>query len=187
MKKLISKLSILLLVLFVGLSLTACKEDGGADTYSKEVAYGDLSSETYASLGTLSLSEKALYDELRTNAYDYLLDELIKKLVPTNEYSVEKNREELEKIVAKNCYGTNKEDELKEIPAATKATQEEKFADQMYLLGVNIKDSQGNIEIYSDNCLKYFINELAQKEYVRKMLTTSTSKYYYCSHINVKS
>ena len=59
MRKLIIKLSILLLVLFVGVSLSACTDNSDSDSYNKKVAYGDLSSETpYATLGSLSISEK---------------------------------------------------------------------------------------------------------------------------------
>ena len=111
MKKFISKISLLLLVLFVGISLVACNDNDAPDTTNKKVAYGDLSTEVvYASLGDLKLNEKALYDELRVNAYDYLLDEMIKKLVPTAEFSVENNREELVKIVKEQCYGTSDEE-----------------------------------------------------------------------------
>ena len=57
MKKLIIKLSILLLVLFVGVSLSACTDKSDSDSYNKKPAYGDLSSETnYATLGNLSIS-----------------------------------------------------------------------------------------------------------------------------------
>ena len=177
MRKLIIKLSILLLVLFVGVSLSACTDKSDSDSYNKKPVYGDLSSETnYATLGNLSISEKELYDELRSTSYDYLLDELIKLMVPTTEYSVEKNREDLEKIALQKCYGTNEADKIEEMTAATKAKYELQFADQMALLGVNIKNAQGEIEVTGDACLKYFINELAQKDYVRNLLTTS-NKY----------
>ena len=75
MKNLINKVLLVLLVLFVGISLTACGEE--TDTTNKNVPYGTLSSETvYASIGDIKLSEKALYDELRVNGFDYLFDRI---------------------------------------------------------------------------------------------------------------
>ena len=180
MKKFISKISLLLLVLFVGISLVACDDENATDTTNKKVAYGDLSTEVvYASMGDLKISEKLLYDELRVNGYDYLLDEMIKKLVPTEEFSVTNNREELVKIVKEQCYGTSDEEELAEMNTATKAKAEKQFADSMYLLGVDIKDANGNIDIENEECLKHFITNLAQKEFVRDLLTKADSKYYY--------
>ena len=62
MKKFISKISLLLLVLFVGISLVACDDENTTDTTNKKVAYGDLSTEVvYASMGDLKISEKLLY------------------------------------------------------------------------------------------------------------------------------
>ena len=176
------KFILLLLVLFVGISLTAC-DDKNKDTTSKNVAYGDLSSEIeYASVGELKLSEKALYDELRVNAYDYLLDEMVKTLVkPASDWTVQNKEAELTKIVNENCYGTSDEKALKEMSEDTRKTSEKKFADQMYLLGIDITDEAGVINVHSEDCLAYFMDTLAQKEYVRSLLTTSTSKYYYAN------
>ena len=180
MKKFISKISLLLLVLFVGISLTACENETTIENFNKQVATGDLSSETqYASLGNLKLTEKALYNEMRVNGFEYLLDEMINKLVPTTDYSVANNREELEKIVQENCYGTSDEKALSEMNTATKSKAEKQFADSMYLLGVNIKDNAGNIDIFAEECLEHFILNLAQKEFVRSLFTSSTSKYYW--------
>ena len=59
--------------------------------------------------------------------------------------------------------------------SSTKKTYEEKFVDKMYMLNVNV--SVGNI--YTEECLKYFLNSLANKYFAESQLTTSTSKYYW--------
>ena len=181
MKKFIGKISLLLLVLFVGISLIACDDKTTNENLNKKVAYGDLNSEVaYASMGELKLTEKTLYDELRVNGYDYLLDEMINKLVPTDGYSLEDQEtyDALVKIVKEQCYGTSDEKKLAEMNTATKTKAEKQFADSMYLLGVDIVEN-GNINIFHEDCLKHFVKNLAQKEFVRSLLTTTTSKYYY--------
>ena len=179
MKNFISKLSILLLVLFVGISLGACDE-GTTTNYNKEFATGKLTETPYATLGNLTLTEKGLYKELRKNAYDYLLDEMLELLIPSTAYTADSEwNDELKELVDEQCYGTSDADELAEMTAATKALYEQKFADQLYLLGINIKSTNGVIDIYDTDCLNYFGRQLAQKEYVRSLLTTKTSKYYW--------
>ena len=103
MKNLITKTLLLLLVLFVGISLTSCTEEK-TDTYNKNVSYGNLSDTTvYAKIGdSLTLSEKQLYNELRVNGYDYLFEEMIKTIVnpSTYNFTIEENEAELIKLIA---------------------------------------------------------------------------------------
>lgn len=183
MKKFINKVLLLLLVLFVGISLTACDDkDNKNDTTNKNVPYGNLSSDTiYASVGDIKLSEKALYDELRVNGYDYLLDEMVKVLINPSQYDVtnEEIKAEIKDIINEQCYGTSDEDALKEMNESTKATYRKKFKDQMFMLNVSVTDTEEGI--YSDECLNHFLNQYAQKEYVRNLLTAEDSKYYWAN------
>ena len=178
MKNLINKVLLVLLVLFVGISLTACGEE--TDTTNKNVPYGTLSSETvYASIGDIKLSEKALYDELRVNGFDYLFDEIINTLVKPSDFglSVDNNREELIELVNKACYGTSDEEALAKMNSTTKATYVKKYVDSMYLQNINITATN----IYTEECLGHYLNQLAQKAYAEKVLTDENSKYFYAN------
>ena len=178
MKNLINKVLLVLLVLFVGISLTACDEE--TDTTNKNVPYGTLSSETvYASIGDIKLSEKALYDELRVNGFDYLFDEIINTLVKPSDFglSVDNNREELIELVNKACYGTSDEEALAKMNSTTKATYVKKYVDSMYLQNINITETN----IYTEECLGHYLNQLAQKAYAEKVLTDENSKYFYAN------
>ena len=178
MKNLINKVLLVLLVLFVGISLTACGEE--TDTTNKNVPYGTLSSETvYASIGDIKLSEKALYDELRVNGFDYLFDEIINTLVKPSDFglSVDNNREELIELVNKACYGTSDEEALAKMNSTTKATYVKKYVDSMYLQNINITATN----IYTEECLGHYLNQLAQKAYAKKVLTDENSKYFYAN------
>lgn len=178
MKNLINKVLLVLLVLFVGISLTACGEE--KDTTNKNVPYGTLSSETvYASIGDIKLSEKALYDELRVNGFDYLFDEIINTLVKPSDFglSVDNNREELIELVNKACYGTSDEEALAKMNSTTKATYVKKYVDSMYLQNINITETN----IYTEECLGHYLNQLAQKAYAEKVLTDENSKYFYAN------
>ena len=178
MKNLINKVLLVLLVLFVGISLTACGEE--TDTTNKNVPYGTLSSETvYASIGDIKLSEKALYDELRVNGFDYLFDEIINTLVKPSDFglSVDNNREELIELVNKACYGTSDEKALAKMNSTTKATYVKKYVDSMYLQNINITATN----IYTEECLGHYLNQLAQKAYAEKVLTDENSKYFYAN------
>ena len=178
MKNLINKVLLVLLVLFVGISLTACVEE--TDTTNKNVPYGTLSSETvYASIGDIKLSEKALYDELRVNGFDYLFDEIINTLVKPSDFglSVDNNREELIELVNKACYGTSDEEALAKMNSTTKATYVKKYVDSMYLQNINITETN----IYTEECLGHYLNQLAQKAYAEKVLTDENSKYFYAN------
>ena len=183
MKNLVIKSLLVLLVLFVGISLVSCQEEQTTDTYNKNVSYGELSDSTvYATLDELTLSEKALYNELRVNGYDYLFDEMIKTLVnPTTlnlNHEDEDTQKALIKLINEDCYGTDDEEEINRMSSSTKNTNELKYIDQMYLAGV--KDlTQSNL--YTENNLKHYLQELAQIEYARKALTSPTSKYYWGS------
>ena len=178
MKNLINKVLLVLLVLFVGISLTACGEE--TDTTNKNVPYGTLSSETvYASIGDIKLSEKALYDDLRVNGFDYLFDEIINTLVKPSDFglSVDNNREELIELVNKACYGTSDEEALAKMNSTTKATYVKKYVDSMYLQNINITETN----IYTEECLGHYLNQLAQKAYAEKVLTDENSKYFYAN------
>lgn len=178
MKNLINKVLLVLLVLFVGISLTACGEE--TDTTNKNVPYGTLSSETvYASIGDIKLSEKALYDELRVNGFDYLFDEIINTLVKPSDFglSIDNNREELIELVNKACYGTSDEEALAKMNSTTKATYVKKYVDSMYLQNINITETN----IYTEECLGHYLNQLAQKAYAKKVLTDENSKYFYAN------
>ena len=177
MKKLINKALLLLLVLFVGISLTACDEET-VDTTNKNVPYGALSSDKiYASVGDIKLSEKALYDELRVNGFDYLFEEIIDILVKPSDYNltVENNREELIEIVNEECFGTSDEEALNEMNAATKSTYIKKYIDSMYMVNVVLTEDN----IYTDDCLEYYLKQLAQKYYARKVLNDENGIYYW--------
>lgn len=175
MKKYISKLLVLLLTLVVGLSLTAC-DDNDKVEYNKNVPYGELSDTTYATVGELKISEKELYNLMRVNGYNYLLDTFAKTLIKPSDYELDivKNLDELKDIINQECYGT---DEIEDLNSSTKEKAVEKYIDGMAL--VNIKLTADNI--YTEDCLKYYLPRLAQKYYAKELLTKETSKYYHAN------
>ena len=114
MKNIINKLLVLLLVLFVGISLTACDEET-KDTTNKNVPYGTLSNDLYAKNGNITLSEKTLYDQMRKNGYDYFIDELVRTIVKPEQYNLDDVKEEIIKIINEQCYGTSDEEKLENL------------------------------------------------------------------------
>ena len=180
MKNIINKLLVLLLVLFVGISLTACDKDG-KDTTNKNVPVGTLSSDVFAKVGNITLSEKQLYNEMRVNGYDYLIDELIKVLVNPGQYDL--NTDEVsngvKELILQQCYGTSDEEALAKMNSSTKEKYRAKFVDSMFLIGVEVNNSEDGI--FTEDSLKHFVNQYAQKEFVKKVLTDSNSKYYYAN------
>ena len=169
MKKLIA----LLLVLVVSLTLTACKEK--ESIYNTNTPYGNLTEEkVYASVGTHKISEKQLYDQLRTSGYTYLtqmiVDELVKSYTPS--ITDTKTQEELKELVNLACYGT---DELDDLNKTTKELSVKKYIDTMFLKGVKITADN----IYTEECLAYYLPQLAKEKYAVSVLKDTTSKYYY--------
>ncbi len=182
MKNIINKLLVLLLVLFVGISLTACDDNKDTDTTNKNVPYGTISNNEYAKVGNISISEKTLYDQMRANSYDYLIEELVKTIVKPNQYKVENQiksevKDEIKKIIDEQCYGTSDEESLGKMREATKKEYRSKFVDSMYLLGIDLENSEDGI--YTDESYEHFLNQYAQKEYVRNLLLNDSNNKYY--------
>ena len=178
MKSIINKLLVLLLVLFVSITVTAC-DDEDKDTTNKNVPIGTLSDDTYAKVGNITLSQKQLYNEMRVNGYDYLIDEFINVLVNPNQYSLtnEEVNAGVEKLINEQCFGTSDEDNLNAMNAATKEKYITKFVDNMRLVGITIENSEEGI--FSEQCKQHFLNQYAQKQFVKNVLTDSNSKYYW--------
>ena len=173
MKKLISKLAVLLLVLVVGLTVTACKKDKNLNT---NVPFGTLTDATYASVGDYKITEKELYNLMRSSGYQYLVDMIINELIPTTGLDItnEETKQELVDLINLDCFGTSEKENIDTLSATQKETSIKKYQDAMYLSGVNVYD-----DIYSETNLKHYLPQLAQKEYAKKTLTDSNSKYYY--------
>ena len=181
MKKFINKVLVLLLVLFVGISLTACEEET-TTTYNTNTPYGALSNDTiYASIGNIKLSEKQLYDELRGVAYDYLFEEIINTIVKPEDYNltVANNSEELVELVNEACFGTSDEEDLKAMNASTKSTYVKKYVDTMYLQNVVITEESILSGEYTEECLAYYLKDLARKYFAKELLTNEDSEYYW--------
>ena len=96
MKNIINKVLVLLLVLFASFSLMSCDTEE-KDTTNKNVPFGTLSSETYAKVGNITISQKELYNEMRINGYDYLLDEFVRVLTNPSQYDL--NDEKVDKAI----------------------------------------------------------------------------------------
>lgn len=184
MKNFITKTLVILLVLFVSISLTACEEEN-TNSYNKNTPYGTLSNDTiYASIGDIKLSEKALYDELRGNGYDYLFEEFINVLIKPTDYNltVENNREELIDIVNEKCFGTSEQDKLDEMNSATRAKYIAKYVDAMYLSNVVIE----NNEIHSDAVLEYYLKDLSRKYFAKGLLYNENDIYFWANEFQQK-
>ena len=175
MKNLINKVLVLLLVLFVGISLVACEED---NNYNTNVSYGSLGNTTYATLGDIKLTEKELYDELRSNGYDYFFDALIEKLVnPTNQkvtLQTEGVADEIEKLILEDCYNTSDWDEINKFNAASKKAAEDKYIDTMKLAGIT---DLTNDNLISKQNQEHYLKEVAQRVYAKNQLIDKNGKY----------
>ena len=188
MKKYLNKVTLTILVVLVvvgivlGVSLSG-KNSNTVDTSNKNVPYGSLSDEViYASVGEIKLSEKALYNELRVNAYDYLFEEILKRIVTPEELNltVENSREKLEDLILESCFGTSEDKDLAKLNTTSKETAIDKFIDQMYLVNVDdIVDNGVATDLFTPKCLKYFLNQLTQKEYAIREFKNTESKYYW--------
>lgn len=166
MKKLIA----ILLVLVVSLTLTACKDK--ETKYNTNTPYGALTDAEYASVGAHKITEKQLYDQLRTSGYTYLTQMITEKLIPNQDVNITKNREELVELINLACYGT---DDLDKLNKTTKETSVKKYIDTMYLKGVKIEKDN----IYTDECLSYYLPQLTKEKYALSVLKDSSSNYYY--------
>ena len=176
MKNLITKALLLLLVLFVGISLTACSEEE-TDTYNKNVSYGNISNNVYAKIGDLTITEKQLYDELRVSGYDYLFDEIINILIADEKakLNITTNRQELIDLINNDCYGTSDTAEIERLTSTTKKASELKYIDQMSMANVKIAQD----DLYNDEILTYYLTKLAQRNYAKNLITSESSKYYW--------
>lgn len=176
MKNLITKALLLLLVLFVGISLTACNEET-TDTFNKNVSYGNISDNVYAKIGDLTITEKQLYDELRVSGYDHLFDEFINVLIADEKakLNITTNRQELIDLINEDCYDTSDAAEIERLTSATKKSSELKYIDKMFMS--NIKITQD--DLYNDEILTYYLTKLAQRNYAKNLLTDKSSKYYW--------
>lgn len=190
MKKYLNKftLSILTILVVVGIVLGVTlsgNDDEVEDTSNKNVPYGTLSDEViYASVGNIKLSEKGLYNELRVNAYDYLFEEILKRLITPEDYNLSitdgKTREKLEDLIDEKCYGSSDEKVISKMNEASKKNAITQFIDQMYLVNVDDIENNGvNTDLYTEECLTYFLNQLAQKEYAIAQFNDPESKYYW--------
>lgn len=166
MKKLIT----LLLVLVVALTLTACKEK--ESEYNTTTPYGTLTDAEYASVGTHKITQKELYNQLRTSGYTYLTDMIKEKLIPNQNVNITDNLEELKELINLACYGT---DEIEKLNTTTKETAVKKYIDAMYLFGITITEEN----IYTEECLKHYLPQLAEEKYALSVLKDANSKYYY--------
>ncbi len=116
---------------------------------------------------------------MRVNGYDYLMDEFVKVLTNPSQYDLndEKVDTGVKNLIKEQCYGTSDEDSLDAMNAATKETYRKKFVDSMSLVGVAVENSEEGI--FSEACKAHFLNQYAQKQFVKQVLTDENSKYYY--------
>lgn len=173
MKKILIKITSLLLVLFVGISLTACGKSNS--NYNTNVPYGSLSNEaTYATLNDIKLTQTGLYDQMRSNAYTYFKQELVNLIIKPSDYnlSTETNKDELIEIINEKCYGQK---DISDLSTSSKKTSVKKFIDTMALLNITVTEDN----IYTEDALNYYLNDLAQKYYAESTITDPESKYYY--------
>lgn len=190
MRKLINKLFTLLMVAFVGISLVGCK-DSSEETVetNKNVPYGNLSdSVIYATAGKndqFKLGQKTLYNELRVNGYDYLFEEILRVLVTPEQFglNITDNYDELVELINEKCYGTSDEKALEKLNSTSKADSVKQFKDQMFLVNVTVEDDN----IYTESCLEYFLNQLAQKYYAMSLINDPESKYYWANEYQMEN
>lgn len=179
MKKYINKILLAVFTLLIGFTVSSC---GSKKTeYNDNVPVGSLTDKVYAKLENITLTEKDLYNEMRSNGYSYLLNEISKILLPASKYdiNIDDNHDELIDIINEQCYGTK---EIEDLNSSTKKEKVEKFVDEMFLLNVHVTADN----IYTDECLTYFTANLAQEYYAKSLITDENSIYYYKNEYQMK-
>lgn len=182
MRNYLNKVLALLLVVVVGLTLVACN-DKNDNPYNENVPYGDLTDTVYASYENLKITEKELYDEMRSSGYDYLLKMLEIEVLKAAGFNltVAGNEEKLKSFINSACFGTDDAEEIEKIDARTKKQNVEKYVDSMYVLGVNdIAFNGENFDaVYSPKALEFYLPELIKENYAKSLINDENSKYYY--------
>jgi len=182
MRNYLNKVLALLLVIVVGLTLAAC-DDKKENPYNENVPYGDLTETVYASYGSLKVTEKELYEKMRSNGYDYLLKMLEIEVLKDAGFdlTVAGNEEKLKSFINSACFGTDDAEEIEKIDARTKKQYVEKYVDSMYVLGVNdIAFNGENYDaVYSPKALEFYLPELIKENYAKSLIDDENSKYYY--------
>lgn len=172
------KLLILFFVLFIGFALTSCDSK---TKYNTNVPTGDLGDTVYATLGDLKITEKELYNEMRSSGYNIFVTELAELLIPNNlSITDAETVEELKELINNDCYGTT---ELDDLTAKNKKDAETKYIDNMKLLNVTCEENN----IYTESCLNYYLPTLAQKKYAEDLITNPQSKYYYGNEFQMEN
>ena len=187
MKNYIKKIVAFLLVLFVGISLVAC-DDEKETVYNSTVPYGNITTDVYAKLGESTLTNKALYDDMRATGYTTFTNMLLEKLIPAQELKdlSEEKIDELKELINNQCFGTTELDKLNE---ATKKDAIKKYTDNFALLNVKVtSNAEGTELVYNDELFEYYLPQLAQQDYAKALILTNTeSKYYYANEFQTEN
>lgn len=167
------KILVLIFALFVGLTLASCDKKEKLNT---NVPTGSLGDTAYATLGDVTLTEKELYNQMRSTGYSIFVSEIAKTLIPYSQLDATnaETQKELKALINTDCFGTDDEEEISKMKASTKEDSITAYVDNMKLLGVNITED----DIYT-GAYDYYKPSLAQKQYAKSLITTSTSKYYH--------
>ena len=165
------KILVLIFALFVGLTLASCDKKEKLNT---NVPTGSLGDTAYATLGDVTLTEKELYNQMRSTGYSIFVSEIAKTLIPYSQLDATnaETQKELKALINTDCFGTDDEEEISKMKASTKEDSITAYVDNMKLLGVNITED----DIYT-GAYDYYKPSLAQKQYAKSLITTSTSKY----------
>jgi len=164
------KIFILITLLVLSLSLFSCKKD--SEDLNTNIPMGNLSSTTYATLGDLSISEKEIYNLIRSSGYELFVEELSNALVAQKVSSSNVVEQDVLDAINEACYGTTKLDTLND---ETKASYVKQFISNMQILGLTATEEN----IYTNSVVKYFTKTVMKTMYAKSLLTSSNSKYFY--------
>lgn len=161
------KLFLFLISFFAIFSLVACSS---SSSLNENIPLGGLSDNTYASLGNSKITEKELYNQMRSKGFHYFTDLLVETLIDSSSFV--SHVDELKDLINEKCYGTT---DLDSLSTETKQNAVTKFVDSM--ASINVTTSADNI--YNAEVLNYFAKTLAIKAYAKSLITSEKSKYYY--------
>ena len=181
MKKLLS----LVLVLVLGLSLTACKKETTKTDYvNPQVTEGDVKAfETTVNEKTLSLTKNEIYNTIRSNAgLSLLLEELDSELLTDVEATEELVKARRNRLI----YGVQTDAEVAALSAEDKAECEEHFAQQMNYMGLITEAQQTayiNLLAKRDKVTKNYLVAEANNSKSDFYVSNSTLESYYNDYI----
>lgn len=182
MKK-FKKITLFILAVIFTVTLTSC------DKQNKNVPYEGISDTAYVSNGTYSVSQKEVYNVLRTKGYDYFNQKinmfLIKDVYNSINYKDSSDKQKIDEMIISAIFSTTDAKAINGLEQKAKDTQLQKFIDEIFTqFGVKLTKSDLNFQIidnkfdgeFSDKIVDLYKYSLATEKYARSILVNEVKE-----------